>query len=182
MAWWHCRRLMSRGLLLFALCAGPAAPAADATQSFDDWAVGTADDNSYVYAATVNDSGEAFGEYCYFASGTCTWLFAIHTACNPNSLGNILANSDSSSVPLEIKCLAPFGKDLYTYAFTSWQTLEGNIRDASRVGFAMALEGDKFKVIRFSLKGRSSATQVVEGYFLKAVKERQDKGTKDETL
>ncbi|GAC1669136.1 MAG: hypothetical protein NVS9B2_13280 [Steroidobacteraceae bacterium] len=40
--------------------------ASDAPIAVADWYIGTANDKSYVFAATTNDSGDSFGEYCYF--------------------------------------------------------------------------------------------------------------------
>ena len=36
------------------------------TKQFGDWTVQLAEDRESMFAATVNDSGDVLGEYCYF--------------------------------------------------------------------------------------------------------------------
>jgi hypothetical protein len=39
--------------------------------TFGDWFVGTTEDKTGVFAATINDSGGLLGEYCFFKTGKC---------------------------------------------------------------------------------------------------------------
>jgi hypothetical protein len=174
-------------LLMGALLLSENSAAADSPTAFADWYVGTADDKSYVFAATTNDSGDSFGEYCYFKTGKCNWLIGMHTNCKTGQTGVVLANSDSNSAALDIYCYGPVG-DIAAYGFQNWKSLEGTLKDASRVGFAVPLEADKFKVVRFSLTGRMDATTQVETYFSEQVKNQKPasvtpkQGTRTETL
>ena len=175
-----------RALVCLALVALVGAPivstAADppqATQTtFDDWSISKMANGMDAY--TVNDSGELLGEFCYYKTTTCEWQIGIHTACNKGSDGDVLANSEASATPLEVKCegQVPGMPLLYAFVFTNWKLFESGITNSSRVGFAMPLASDQFTVIRFSLAGRTKAQQTMESRFFAKVKN----STVDQTM
>lgn len=166
-------------ILASAFLARVAVPAEAST--YGDWNIGAADDKSYIYAATSNDSGDVFGEYCYFKTKTCSWILGVATPCDVGHSSVVLANSDTGAVALELKCFGAVGRNMYTYAFMDWKTLETDIKDVSRVGFALALASNKFAVVRFSLKGRSDSTAQLESSFSSLVNNSKQ-GTVDERL
>ena len=159
-----------------------AAKAAD-TQPlvFSDWLVNYGNDKSFIFAATVNDSGEIFGEYCYFAAKTCNWYMQLHNVCISGSQYYILANSDARAAPLTIECKGGPQNGLYAEQFQDWKTLEANIADSIHIGFAIPIKEDKFNVVRFSLNGRTQATSAMEAVFFGAAQTGQQ-GTVDSTL
>lgn len=132
---------------------------------FGDWAVGATDDGTAVYAGTLNDSGEVFGEYCFFKAKSCRWMIGMHTSCKPGASARVLLGSDSNAAPLDVYCFGELQGGLYSYAFKDWKTLEEAIKDASRLGFAVPTSGDRFVVVGFSLNGRIDAQQAAEGFF-----------------
>lgn len=172
--------LRSLLLLMFAVGARLAVAANNPT-TFHDWGIGTSDDKTFVFAATINDSGEAFGEYCYFKTGNCLWILGLHTKCDPNEPGIVLSNTATGSVSLNITCRGSTGKDMYTYVFSDWKSLEANIKDVSRIGFAFALASEQFSVVRFSLNGRTDSTAAIESYFSSQIKDKKQT-TLDEKL
>jgi len=56
-----------------------------------------------------------------------------------------------------------FKDGLYRYSFTNFDDIDGIVKRASRVGFAVPMEGDQFKVIRFSLFGANKALAEMQG-------------------
>src|ERR1700734_995773 len=68
------------------------------------WSVALADDKTYVYASTVNDSGAVLGEYCYFGTKKCFWMLGTDSRCDKGSSYPILANSTAGAVPIKISC------------------------------------------------------------------------------
>lgn len=153
-------------------------------RSYEDWGIGIADDQTYLYAATKNDSGEILGEYCYFKSKKCVWLVSFNTKCKAGDSYPILANSDSSAIALTVTCFGPIDEhsSVHVYGFDDWKLLESMLKDAGRVGFATALSGDQFSVARFSLSGRTDATAALEAMFSEKIKSlgaTQERATTD---
>lgn len=171
-------------LLLPIAAASSIALAADPPEPlvYQDWAASVGNDKTYVFAATANDSGEVLGEYCYFSDGKCIWLIGITTGCKPGDTYPVLANSDANTVSLEVVCRGQLSPGVFTLQFTNWKNLEANFTDSSRVGFAIPLKDNTFRVVRFSLKGRSTATTVAEEYFSSSLKKTKSESTKDQVL
>jgi hypothetical protein len=133
---------------------------------FQDWGSGMGNDKTFMFAVTVNDSGETFGEYCYFKAKACNWYVLLRSQCKPGTTTPILANSDSTAAPLTVTCFGQMpGTQLYSDRIDDWKALEGTLTDSIRIGFAIPLEADQFTVARFSLKGRTAATQAMEAAF-----------------
>jgi hypothetical protein len=152
---------------------------------FQDWGTGMGKDNTFMFAATVNDSGETFGEFCYFKTKSCSWYVLLHTACKPGTVTPVLANSDASALPLVVTCNGQMpGGELYSDAFGNWKDLETVLTDSIHIGFAIPLAEDRFTVARFSLNGRTKSTQVMEAAFAAQVSRPPEgrQGTADQTL
>jgi len=129
-----------------------------------DWSAGIdSKSGEFVYAATVNDSGSLFGQYCFKSNKSCLYLLAMTVACNPGNKYPVLVNSDIGSYVLQIYCFDKFKDGLYRYSFTNFDDIDGIVKRASRVGFAVPMEGDQFKVIRFSLFGANKALAEMQG-------------------
>ena len=166
--------------LVFALQCEAAEPV-----TFDDWGSGLGNDKSFMFAVTGNESGETFGEYCYFKAKNCNRFVLLRTQCKPGTTTPILANSDSTAAPLTVTCLGPMsGTQLYSNRIDNWKALEAALTDSIRIGFAIPLEADKFIVARFSLKGRTAATQAMEAVFTAQISSGtpSEHGTKDQVL
>jgi hypothetical protein len=142
---------------LAALCfALLGATAAAAQNTYRDWNIGRTSDGQGLYAATVNDSGNVFGQYCY-SDELCVYLLGITQGCEKGSKYPVLANTDTGSQSLEVYCNGRLEIGRYQYVFTDFNEIHRIAMDAARVGFAMPLKGDEFIVIRFSLMGSNEA-------------------------
>src|SRR5262245_41820124 len=166
------RSLLSASMFLAILAGAPVIQA----QTMGAWYVETktSDDSSPMYALTVNDSGNAFGQFCYAADGKCYWLIGLKTTCNPGDKYPVLANSDAGSAQLEVLCMGPLsGGNLHRYAFTDFDQIDGLVRESARVGFALPLQKDEFRVVRFNLHGAAAALSA-----MRSAAERQVRPTK----
>lgn len=154
-----------------------------AESSFGDWQAGVTDDRSTMYAYTTNDSGDMFGEWCSVTTGNCTWMLGLTTACEQESSYPVLANTDTGAAPLNIKCGGKIeDSELSRYQFTSFKDVEKLLKGGHRVGIALPMQGDQFRVVRFSLKGSSAATSAMEAAVAKLARPQQKKDTRDVVL
>ncbi len=142
-----------------------------AERRFGDWSVGTSEDEGATFAATMNDSGSLFGEVCGIADKKCFWLLAYDVKCDLDDAKArypILANTDRGATHLTLECLGPMSDGgTYRYRIVEWSTLEAVLKDSSRVGFALPLASDQFRVLRFSNDGRAEAAATAEAAAVK---------------
>lgn len=155
--------------VLLALILAYQARAADPVM-YGDWGVGYGEDNSFMFAATANDSGEIFGEYCYFTSKACGWYVMLNTGCKPGTVSPILANTDSSAIALNFTCKGQMTGKKFASEITDWKSLEAILTDSIHLGFAIPMSEDNFTAVRFSLKGRTASTQTMESAFVAQLK------------
>jgi|GEM_PF-1833401 len=121
--------------------------------------------SSMKFAATLNESGNAFGQYCFVGEGQCVYLLGIRTSCEKGSTYPVLMNSDSGSGPYSVYCNGPLDSGLYQYIFTEFEKIDGITKTANKIGFAFPLQGDQFQVIRFSLFGSNEAIKEMRDSF-----------------
>lgn len=174
------------GLSLLALAFAYEAHAADPVM-YGDWAVGYGKDNSFMFAGTVNDSGEIFGEYCYFNTKVCNWYVVLNTGCETGTTTPVLANTDSGAIPLALTCKGQMSQGKFANEISDWKSLEAALTDSIHLGFAIPISEDKFIAVRFSLKGRTGSTQAMESAFVAQLKAGKpgnvtSRGTTDERL
>lgn len=149
------RRRVIPTLLFLALSLTQFVTAQD--ESFGSWSVGFVSDRTSLYAATINDSGALLGEYCTPSKGSCMWVLGMSTGCEEGSKYPVLANANTGAVELEIVCNGKILQDKWSYAFTNFEQIDALVKGGSRVGFAMPLQQDQFRVVRFLLNGASVA-------------------------
>ena len=92
------------------------------------WSVALADDKTYVYASTVNDSGAVLGEYCYFGSKKCIWMLGTDSRCDKGSSYPILANSTAGAVSIKISCTGEVNPGVFAYTIDNWSDLESALK------------------------------------------------------
>jgi hypothetical protein len=86
------------------------------------------------------------------------WTLGIKVACEADSKYPLLANTDGGAVHLQVVCRGlSANKEFYSYVFDDFQAVDNLIKAGVRVGFAFPMQGDEFRVIRFSLTGSGSA-------------------------
>jgi len=180
----------AKGIIVGAVLAGLGCTTAwAADQQFGDWTVGQNTAKTTTYAATVNDSGSVLGESCFFKTGKCFWTILLDIGCAGSDAYPALGNTSSGAVQLQIKCDGQIGSGSYRYIVVDWQDLESLLKDSNQVGFAVPMKSELFKVIRFSLNGRTDAVKLAEGVAASqyATNENQNKSevrraTSDTTL
>lgn len=154
-------------------------------QDFGKWTVVT-DDPTMMYAVTFNDSGALFGQYCYPDQGSCLWLISVTTSCEKDHKYPVLANSDGGAVPLTLQCQGPIGgkgEDAkFAYVFTDFDAVSNLVKSATRIGFAVPLQADQFKVVRFEVDGSAPALSAMRSKASAAMDQGKAKNTKDQTL
>ena len=133
---------------------------------YGDWVTGTGADNTFLFASSVNDSGDTFGEYCYFKLKKCMWYLMLRTPCHSGDRTPVVAKSDASSSPLVVVCIGqmPSG-ERYSDGFEDWKSLESSITDSVHVGFTIPVASNKTTEVRFSLNGRDRSQQAMESSF-----------------
>jgi hypothetical protein len=149
-------------------------------QTFGSWFVGTKR-SDFLYALSINDSGNVLGQFCYPGDGSCIWLIALKTGCQKGDHHPVLANSDAGSVHLDVLCDGQLESGLFRYAFTNFDQVDNIVRQGTRVGFALPLQKDEFRVVRFDLSEAASALAT-----MRAAAEKKTlpvrRGTRDEKL
>lgn len=133
-----------------------AAGSATAEQSFVDWSVGVLDDRSGAYAATASDTGAVLGEFCTF-SGVCKVRLLIPVNCEAGAVYPALVNSDMGGVHITLICEGKVN-DIAHFSMREPDIVRGLFRQATRIGFAVTMKHDEFRVFRFSLNGAIAAT------------------------
>jgi hypothetical protein len=75
-------------LALLVLTLALATPGSAQQTSFGDWRVGTTPTPPHdsLYAATINDSSNILGQYCYPAKGSCLWLLTLPMRCTNGAI------------------------------------------------------------------------------------------------
>lgn len=153
-------------------------------QSFGTWDTGTVDSGDALYATTGNDSGNLLGQYCFPADGSCFWLLGMSTGCKEGDQYPVLSNSDAGSAHLEVLCSTQLDNGLYRYVFTDFDAIDNIVTKGLRAGFAVPLQGDQFRVVRFDLRGSNRAVAVMKSAAARAQRSSPAKptGTKDQVM
>jgi len=156
------RRWM-RGVGAVAAAGVAAAALAD---TVGDWSYRT---EGTFFAATSDDQGNVFGQWCSVKDGSCFYLIALPVVCFEGERYVTLANSDSSANAVEIECRGSLegrneqGRALYRYVFSNFASIDHQVRHSLGIGFAFPVEGDRFLVARFSLAGALQAITAMRG-------------------
>jgi len=154
-------------------------------QDYGKWTVVT-DDPTMMYAVTFNDSGALFGQYCYPDKGSCLWLIGVAMQCEKDHQYPVLANSDGGAVQLKLMCQGAIGTakedQKYAYVFSDFDAVTSLVKSAKRIGFAVPLQADQFKVVRFEVDGSADALEAMRTKASAAMDESKTKSTKDQTL
>lgn len=121
-----------------------------------DWVWYTDDPTSY-YAATANSAGQVLMQLCDLEDGNCVYAVGFETRCDEGDTHPALVNTDQSAASIELHCGKRLDDGSNLMLVGDFDQLDGILRKASRIGFALPMQGDEFKAIRFSLKGSVTA-------------------------
>lgn len=148
------------------------------------WDVGSTDDGATLYAATTNDSGALFVQYCYPEAENCVWALGISTGCEKGAQYPGLLNSDDGPLPVTLICRGGVEK-ISIYIFSDFDQIDSAARKAKKIGIAIPLSGDQFRVFRFRLDGTAGALDIMRDATQKAIAKKTSgkrtgkSGTKD---
>lgn len=153
--------------LAMALAFGSATTAAVAAPAgAGDWSVRT---GITLQAVTSAVTGDRFGQWCDAADGNCHYALLLPVPCESEERYVALANSDTSVSVTELVCGGAAGgagtpaRPLYRYVFANFGAIDHQVRQSRRIGFALPLEGDVFRIARFSLAGAVRAIGEMRG-------------------
>jgi hypothetical protein len=124
-----------------------------------EWAWST-DNPDFYFAATANGVGHILGQYCYFESGTCLYLVGIGINCEEGSQYPALINSDAGSAQVSLVCAYKY-ENQFVLFINSFDDVDRIIRAATRIGIAVPMQRDEFKVSRFGLAGSTYAIDLM---------------------
>jgi len=174
---------------LFAAAIAVACSTASAANNSGRWMVDFTEDKGSIYAETINDSGAVLGEWCNISSKQCYWMIATDTACEKDHTYPVLANADAGASEIGIVCRGKVDDtNMYAYVFDKWKDLEGLLKNSKRIGFAVPMQSDQFRVYRFNLDGALEASSKAETVLSKITEEKgrasttTGSGTATETL
>jgi hypothetical protein len=138
-------------LACFQLCAH--------SQTFGDWFV-EPENNAKPFLFTANDSGGIFGKWCDAKEGHCFWLLALKTSCATGASAPALLSFGGEVTSVQLTCFGELmiaNERYYRYTVSNPDTVDRGVLGSSRVSFAMALEADNFRVMRFNTSGARAA-------------------------
>jgi hypothetical protein len=128
------------------------------TKYSKDWMWNT-DDTSGYYAATANESGRILGQYCYLSDNTCIYTVSFGITCEEGDKHPVLVNSNTGVLSVDIICGHKMSANENAFYITPFDAIDNTVRNASTIGFALAMESGRFKVVRFSLAGSTYAIE-----------------------
>lgn len=135
------------------------------------------------YAGTLNDSGNGFGQHCSPGEGSCVYFIGLSTRCEDGEDYPALLSSDFGAYSVNLTCQGrtPDGK-MHRYVISPFKDVDSAVRNSKRIGIALALEGDQFRVVRFSLDGAVAAITIIRSGAERSMQRRDTTNTKDKVL
>jgi hypothetical protein len=121
-----------------------------------DWTWSIEDPEMY-YAVTENSAGQVLMQMCDTTDSTCVYVVGFDTTCEEGASYPALVNTDNGASSIEFLCGAKLKDDTNLMLIQGFDQIDGIVRKARRIGFALPMQGDEFKAIRFSLKGSVAA-------------------------
>jgi len=152
-------------------------------EGFGSWHASVTDDGESHFAATVNESDNLLGQYCFLKSGNCLWMLGMRTSCKEGDKYAVLANSDTGAAHITVYCNAQLANGLYRYVFSEFDAIDNIVKAGLRVGFAVPLETDNFRIVRFDLGGASRTIALMRAAASKTAENKPlPRNTKDQDL
>jgi hypothetical protein len=121
-----------------------------------DW-TWSIDDPDIFYAGTENAAGNALMQFCYTDEGSCVYAVGFDMQCEEGSSYPALVNTDVSAASIDLLCGSELDDGSNFMFVKDFDQIDGLIRKAGQIGFALPMKGDEFKAVRFSLKGSVAA-------------------------
>ena len=121
-----------------------------------DW-TWSIDDPEMYYAATENSAGQVLMQLCDSEDGTCFYAVGFDTTCDEGDSYPALMNSDAGTASIELYCGSKSDDGTNLMLVKNFDQMDEFVRQAKKIGFALPMQGDEFKAVRFSLKGSVAA-------------------------
>ena len=128
-----------------------------------DW-VWNVDDPEMFYAATENSAGQALMQFCDPAEGQCVYAVGFDTTCDKGDSYPALVNSDAGTASITLKCGSELDDGGNLMLVEDFEQMDRFVRSAKRIGFALPMQGDEFKAVRFSLRGSNEALDAMRKF------------------
>jgi hypothetical protein len=151
-------------MLVLGLVISSGARAGDLTSG--DWAWNVDDPETY-YAATGNSAGQMLMQLCDINEGSCLYAVGFDTTCNEGATHPALVNTEETAASITLHCGKKLKDGTNLMFIEDFDQIDGIIRNATRIGFALPMQGDEFKAVRFSLKGAVPALDAMHKYAAK---------------
>ena len=87
--------------------------------------------------------------------------------CKEGNTYSILANTSAGAAHMRVICDGKVNNN-YRYTFTNWKDVEALVFESNVIGVAFPVQGDRFNVYRFSLRGANRANEFLEKAFFDA--------------
>lgn len=163
-------------LLLFLIFSATSCFAAE-TVKFKDWEVGAGD--GFVYAGTMNKNNNLLGQFCYGEDEGCYYIVTFDAACNPGDTYPVLINSNLGASSKQVVCDTELSEQgLYKY-YIAYEEIDDLVQTAKSIGFAIPMQSDQFKAVRFSLDGASDAIDFMHNVVEQATEPPAEEEKKD---
>lgn len=133
-----------------------------------DWTWSVDDD--LFYAGTENDAGQILAQMCTPESGNCVYVVGFSTNCEEDHSYPAMVNTDQGAASIELLCGGKLDEGGNLMIAQDFEQMDRFVRESARIGFALPMEGDKFKAIRFSLKGSVPALDAMRKFAANASK------------
>lgn len=115
-----------------------------------------------LYAGTTNDSSNTFGQHCSTSDGRCKYFVGLPSSCKDGISTPALVNSDRGAFNARLVCVGRAGKyNLYRYVFENFDDVDSTVRNSTRIGVAIPMEGGEVTVLRFSLDGAIASITIM---------------------
>ncbi|AZT83650.1 hypothetical protein EHN06_08915 [Marinobacter sp. NP-4(2019)] len=123
-----------------------------------DW-MWDASGQEFAYAATSTDGGRILGQYCYYNQDSCVYVVTLGITCEQGSEYPALVNSNVGAIEVQLICGHKAATDENAFFIKPFTEIDNAVRQASNIGFAIAMKSGRFKVTRFSLSGSTYAIE-----------------------
>lgn len=126
-----------------------------------NWVVNT-DNDKFYFTASSNEAAHLLGQYCYIAPETCYYTVAFNITCKKGESYPVLVSTELGAEHMNAVCSNTSGSP-HLLVLDNFAVIDRLVRNASRIGFAMPLNNDQFKISRFDLTGAAHAIDLMRG-------------------
>ena len=131
-----------------------------------DWAWNVDDPDGF-YAVTSNSAGQMLMQLCDVNEGSCLYAVGFDTTCSEGASHPALVNTDEIAASITLHCGSKLKDGSNLMFIEDFDQIDQIVRDATRIGFALPMQGDEFQAVRFSLKGAVPALDAMRKFAAK---------------